>query len=152
MKLFLDTSILYDYFAGREPFYQNALQLFIMRMFGDVDLTASGKSYTDIFFSLKKYKEPQLIQQAFTDTLEVLSICSLDADDIRSACKLNWLDFEDALMAVSAEKVGADYLVTRDVGIRHSKVPTKTPEEIIAIMKERGLTYRDIDISELDLS
>jgi predicted nucleic acid-binding protein len=151
LKLFLDTNVLYDYFAGRDPFFANAERLVIMKIFGDAELITSSQSYADIFYSLKKHRDSALIQNAFNDSLGVFSICSLDADDIKAACEMGWQDFEDALIAVSAKKVGADYLVTRDRSFEQSPVQVRSPSEIIQMMSDRGFSYAPVNLQEVDI-
>jgi len=155
MKLFFDTSVLIDYFAQKGSFGAAAHQLAIVRFFDDARLWASANSFTDTFLVLKKYKNPQQLQQVILHSLAIFDICSLERDDIEAACKLGWLDFEDALIAVCAGKVGADYLVTRDIDLiarcSRARIPARTPEQIIELFKERGLTYAPLNLDALDL-
>jgi len=146
LKLFLDTNVLMDYIAQRSLFYEEAKTLTIMQVFGDVKLYASGKSYTDIFYSMKKSIDSQIIQGLFIESLSVFDICSLESDDIKAACELAWPDFEDALITVCAKKVAADYLVTRDSRLKPAGIPLCTPTQIIEMMRERGLTYTTVDL------
>ena len=151
MKLFLDTNILFDFISGREPHFSSAQRLVVMKAFGDVELCVSGKSYTDIFYILKKYQGAQEIQDSFLDSLDIFTICSLEEDDLRAACKLGWPDFEDALIEISAQKMGADYLITRDLGFKDSRVTTESPEQIVKVMEGQGLSYAAIDLDSLNL-
>lgn len=84
------------------------------------------------------------------DSLDVFTVCSLEGEDIRAACNLGWSDFKDALIEVSAQKVDADYLVTRDDGFERSRIPVRNPEQIIEMLKERGLIYEAVDLDSLD--
>ncbi|MCL2757410.1 MAG: PIN domain-containing protein [Coriobacteriia bacterium] len=155
MKLFFDTNVLIDYYAQQGTLGANAYHLTIPRFFDDARLWVSGKSFTDAFYVLKKHKDSQKLQQAMLDSLKIFDVCSLERDDIDAACKLGWPDFEDALIEISAQKVGADYLITRDAGFGYvrtkARTPVCTPEEIIAIFEKRGLTYAAIDLDRLCL-
>ena len=155
MRLFLDTNVLFDYISGRTPHFSNAQNLMIMKTFGDVELSVAGKSYTDIFYTMKKEQSVYEIQDSILDSLKIFDVCSLERDDIEAACKLGWPDFEDALIEISAQKVGADYLITRDAEFGYvrtkARTPVCTPEEIIAIFDKRGLTYAAIDLDRLCL-
>jgi predicted nucleic acid-binding protein len=145
MKLLLDTNVLIDYFGQQEPHGKIARQLAILEMFGDAELWVSVKSYTDVFYVLKKYVASERIQEAFTQSLQTFKLCSLDKNDILFACEQQWLDFEDALIDVAAQKVKADYIVTRDTGFTRAKIPTLTPIQVIALYEERGISYAEFD-------
>ena len=49
------------------------------------------------------------------------------------AAELNWKDFEDAVQSVTAERVHADYIITRNVrDFSRSRVIAFTPTELLA--------------------
>ena len=49
-------------------------------------------------------------------------------------------------MARCAEKIGADYIVTRNVkDFAASKVEAVTPEELFARLEQQGFIYEEID-------
>ena len=54
MKLFLDTNVLIDLYQQRHPFYEDVKKLQVMEEFGDAELWASAKSFTDIFYVLRR--------------------------------------------------------------------------------------------------
>jgi len=48
---------------------------------------------------------------------------------------MGWKDFEDAVQAVCASKVGADYIVTRDLhDFRGASVPVRTPAQVLTLL------------------
>lgn len=56
-----------------------------------------------------------------------------NVSDLAHAAKLDWDDFEDAVQSVTAERVHADYIITRNVrDFGRSKVVAFTPSELIA--------------------
>jgi predicted nucleic acid-binding protein len=146
MKLFLDTNVIIDDMGKRGESAKTMELLHIVRLFGDVELAVSAKSYTDAFCVLKKYVDSRALQQEIKDTLQMYQVCSVDSDDIAAACELNWNDFEDALIAVSAEKMGADYLITNDTSFEQRPVPTLTPQGFIDLMHKKGITYAMVDL------
>ncbi len=147
MKLFLDTNVLIDLYQRREPFYRDIRRIQIMEVFGDVELWASAKSFTDIYYVLSKKHESSTIQRAFEASFEFLHICSIDSDDVRQAVQLGWEDFEDCLIDLAARKVKADVLLTRDIsGFSESRIPIKRPEAFCGWMEQTyGLVYDDTD-------
>lgn len=147
MKLLLDTNLLVDYYAGRQQWRPFFMKLLAMDFFGDAELWVSAKSFTDVFFLCKRNVPSQDLQRAFVKSGEFLNLCSVTGEDVLEAASRSWPDFEDCLMALCAEKVKADYLVTRDTkGFEQSKVPAIHPADLLGQLKEQGLIYDQIDL------
>lgn len=148
MKLFLDTNVLIDLYHERHPYYEDIKKLQVMEEFGDVELWVSAKSFTDIFYVMKKDRCAGAdILRAFDTSFEFLNICSIDGEDVQNAIRLEWMNFEDCLIEMAARKVKADFLLTRDAsGFAQSKIPVKRPEAFLAwVEQECGLVYGEID-------
>lgn len=146
MNLLLDTNVLIDFFAQRQPFYKDVLKLQIMQEFGDAELWCSAKSFTDIFYGISKNVASKDIQNAFLVSLEFLRICSIDGDDIKSAAFLGWTDFEDCLIDRAAQKLKADFIITQDVsGFKEARSAVKTPQEFFDwLSREHNVSYEEI--------
>ena len=149
MRLLLDTNVLIDFYAQREPFCQSAKKLLIMRAFGDAELWASAKSFTDIFYVLRKDADSASIQRAFEESFQGLQLCGVDGSDVTLAAHMKWNDFEDCLVYICAQKVKADYLITRDKnGFERAAIPVLSPEEFLQLIAEtKGLSYDEIDLT-----
>ena len=150
MRIFLDTNVLFDITAQRAPFAATANKLLIMGVFDDAELWVSAKSYTDLFYVMSKAHDSASIQRAFVAGLEHFKVCSVDGNDIRLAASREWPDFEDCLVSVCAEKVKADYLLTRDAeGFGRSTTPALSPEEFFAgLERTHGLVYEEVTLDE----
>ena len=146
MRLLLDTNVLIDYFGKRAPFYDDCKQLLIMQVAKDAELWSSSKSYTDIFYALRHAVPSGQLQKAFAASFERIKPCAVDAEMLRTAALREWDDFEDCLVAVCAERVQADYLITRDKsGFARSKVPAISPSEFLDWIEDRyGFRYDTI--------
>lgn len=143
MNLLLDTNVFIDYIGRKEPFYAAAERVVAAGFFGDARLWVPAQSLKDAFYVLSRHLDPHRIQQAFVKTCEVVTPVGTSADDALRAARLSWNDYEDCLVALCADKVKADYLVTRDAnGFERSSVPVISPTEWLAMMqREHGLTY-----------
>ena len=53
--------------------------------------------------------------EAVDTILSFVKIADVTAEDIRSASSLDMSDFEDAVIASVAARIGADHIVTRNV-------------------------------------
>lgn len=143
MKVFLDTNILIDYIAQRNPFFQNAEKFIVMQELGDCELWVSSESFTDTFYVLKKAIEPKPLQTIFSHCINQLNIASVGLRELKNALLENWEDFEDALIYTSAQSVKADFLITRDKnGFTNAKIPVFSPAEFFDMLKvKHGIEY-----------
>lgn len=146
MRVLLDTNVLFDITARRKPFFEQAKLLLAAQIFGDLELWVSAKSYTDIFFVMNRDFDSALIQQSFLRGLEYFKVCSVDESTVHEAATRAWPDFEDALVAVCAENVRADYLVTRDAsGFTRSSIPAISPNDLFERLEnELGVSYAEV--------
>ena len=147
MRLFFDTNVLIDAFTRRPPDGDGVLRLAAMSALGDAEAWVSAKSYTDAFYVLAKEMGSEAVHDAFHESFEWLNVCSVDEADIKLATERRWGDFEDCLIAVGAEKVKADILVTRDLnGFLGSRTPAFTPQQLFDHLESRyGIVYDVVD-------
>lgn len=147
MKLLLDTNVLIDYFTRRQPYFDCWKQVLAMQYFGDAELWASAKSFTDVFYVAKKPIGSKALQAAFVESLSFINVCSIGKEDIEYAAAEPWDDFEDRLVDIAAQKVKADAILTRDKkGFVLSTIPSIAPDELPEWVKNAyGLSYEEID-------
>lgn len=152
MRILLDTNVLIDLYTQRPPYGEIVQKLLVMKEFGDAELWASAKSFTDIFYVLHKTYSSDFIQRAFEESFQWLEICSIDSADLLRATNRRWSDFEDCLIDVCAEKVKADYLLTRDKkGFTDGHVPAITPIDFFDyIESEYRISYAIMDLTDED--
>lgn len=145
MRLLLDTNVLIDLYTQRPSEGGIAKKLLIMREFSDAELWASAKSFTDIFHVLHKTYSSERIQSAFEESFQWLEVCSVDFGDLRRAAERKWLDFEDCLIACCAEKVKADYILTRNQGdFAHAHAKVASPQEFFDHLESYyGIVYEE---------
>ena len=137
MRALLDTNIVFDALCKRPHDEEGLRQMKIMHEFGDVDLWVSAKSYTDLFYVMRQELGSEAAQNLLEDTLSWLNACSVEEGDVQAALSARWNDFEDCLVNVCAEKVGADYLVTRDEkGFRNASIPHGSASDFMQFVFE----------------
>ena len=143
MNLLLDTNILIDYFGRRRPYFDDWYKLIVMREMGDADLWVSAKSFTDVFYALRKAVGSSELQAAFIESLGFLRVCSVGDAEIRAAAERGWPDFEDSLVDVCAKNVAADCIITRDQkGFSRSSIPSMSIPDFFAYLEEEyGIVY-----------
>lgn len=151
MKLLLDTNVLLDYYAKREPFFEDTLQLRMAALFGDVELWASTQSFTDIEYILRGSAPLSEIRTAIKHSLELMSICSPSPSDLEPGLDSSWPDLEDYLISKSAERIKADFIITRDEkGFGRSNIEAISPSDFLNLLSEEyGITYEKIGLADL---
>ncbi len=147
MRILLDTNVLIDMYARRQPFEKDAARLVVMSVLGDAELWATSNSFTDVFFVLRKTFNSREVQDMIERSLEWINVCSVNSDDIKRALSCRWSDFEDCIVDVCADKIKADYVLTRDCsGFASSKEAVLDPKGFFAMLeRDRGLTYGTVD-------
>ena len=137
MNLLIDTNVLIDYLGRKPPFFEDAQRVIAAGYFGDARLWASTQSFKDAFFVLSHYVDSLRVQEALLKVLEVVNPVDLTGADVASAARLKWADLEDCLIAIAAQKAGADYLVTRDLGgFERSMVAPISPADWLDQLRE----------------
>ncbi len=82
---------------------------------------------------MRKELNPGQIEDVLKRLALIFQFTELAVSDMTNAAGMKWDDFEDALQAATAERVHADYLITRNVrDFKKSKVTAILPTEFLA--------------------
>lgn len=146
MRLLLDTDVLLDYYLRRRPFFKSAATLRVAQAYGDVDLWACAQSFSDAEYVMRKLAPLEDVRAAMAESLRFLRVCSTVAEDVAPGLASGWGELEDCLIARAAERIEADYLVTRDArGFGRSPVPAIAPDDLVDLLRrEYGLEYEEV--------
>lgn len=131
MKILIDTNVIMDVLAKREPFYTNAKIILNSCDFGDIKGVIAGHSITNLFYILRKYFERDEIRKILLNLCKAFQIESVDRDKIISSLEnKTFNDIEDCLQMECAISGNVDYIITRNKkDFLYSSVPCLTPEE-----------------------
>jgi len=133
-KILLDTNVVLDFTLKREPFYQNAETIMVEVADGKLHGFITASMATDIFYLLQKANGKTFALNTFSDLLILIDVLSVYKEDVYSALKLGWTDFEDALQLQVATRNGLNAIVTRNTKDFESASEVKilTPAEFLA--------------------
>lgn len=147
MKLLLDTNVLIDYYAQREPFAADANKIVAAQLVGDVQLWTCPHSFPDISYILRRAIPIHELQKMMLSSLDFLEVCTVEHEDVKQSLVANWDDPEDALVERCAERIKADYLITRDKkGLDKAGVPSLAPHEWLDMMESTyGIVYESVE-------
>jgi predicted nucleic acid-binding protein len=131
----IDTNILLDVLQARAPFHIPATEVWRAVESGRVQGFLSAISFNNVFYIARKHVGTAAALQQVRVLRQKFQTVALDDAIIDAALALQVTDFEDAIQAASASKIGADYVVTRDIaGFGQLGVRTATAEELLPLL------------------
>ena len=133
IKILIDTNVIIDYLANREPYADQAERIIDMCADGEVTGIITANSVTDIYYIMQKQAGRSKAMDGLRALLDVLDIAEVGKRDILNAADLNMDDFEDALVATCAKRINAQYIISRNI-----KDYSNSP--VSAIMPQKFLT------------
>ena len=134
MKLFIDTNVVIDVIARREPFVYDSQQVFHLCESGKADGFVSTLTLCTVSYILRKYLAPGMMRQKLRDFRNILSPVDLSVSIIDKAIDSTMNNFEDAVQFYTAIYSEADYIITRN--IKHfpkNDIPALTPTAFLAL-------------------
>ena len=132
-NIFLDTNILMDILANRQPFYKSSSEIYKLGLRKKVVLYTSSNTISTLHYLLKKLTTEENIRQSLDEVTTVLSIIPVDINIIKKSLKSNHKDFEEAIQIVSAQSVNnMDCIVTRDLkDYKFAEISVLTPDDFL---------------------
>jgi predicted nucleic acid-binding protein len=99
----------------------------------------SAISFNNVFYIARKQAGNAKALDAVKLIRKTFQIISLDEAVIDRAIAISSADFEDAIQAAAAERIGADYVVTRNTSdFAAMGIATVTAEELLALLQPNG--------------
>lgn len=139
MKLLIDANILLDVLMDRQPFTYDSSLVWKLCETGRAEGIVCTLSFADIVYIMRKRLDPAQTEMLFNSLSLIFDFADLRAADLSKAAAMRWLDFEDALQAATAKRVGADYIVTRNVrDYQTSPVSAVTPKDLLMLQDLRN--------------
>ena len=133
MKLLIDANILLDVLQRREPHYSDSALLCKLCETGQVSGYISALTAANLVYIMRKELTAERIEEVLSYLMLIFHLTELTESDIMNAAKKQWSDFEDAIQSASAERIHADYIITRNVkDFKSSKVMALAPGEFLA--------------------
>jgi len=132
---FLDTNVIIDVLANRQPHVIYSSLLFDLGVKGKITIYISALSYSNIYYIIKKRSSHKDVIKILENLEAITETIDVTKPVIEKSIKSDFKDFEDAIQyftALSNKKISA--IVTRDIkGFRNSELPILTPEEALTI-------------------
>jgi predicted nucleic acid-binding protein len=133
VNVFVDTNILLDVLARREPFYADSAEVWTLAETGRVSGFASTLSLPNLYYLLRRVKGQLLARKALGILRDIFTLVPLDVQIANQAIDAGIKDFESAIQFFSALRAGASVLVTRNPkDFPVGNVAIQTPAEFLA--------------------
>ena len=131
-KVFVDTNVIIDLLAKREPFYLEAQELFTLSDKKEIELCISSLSFANAFYSIAKHHKDVDARKFMAKFKVLVTVLPLEEKAIELALASNFNDFEDGLQYFVAMDHEVDLIITRNKkDFKPSKIPVLTPNEFL---------------------
>ena len=115
-KLFVDTNIVLDVLAKRQPHYEEAAELFSLADKKEIALAVSSLTIANTGYTLLRQMDAANAKAVLRKLRLIVEILPLDDKIIGLALNdEGFTDFEDALQYFSALENGQDIIITRNL-------------------------------------
>jgi len=133
IRLLIDTNVVLDLLAKREPFYNSAARIFSLADRNKLSLHISSLSFANTNYVLSKIKSTNESREILRRFRVLVKIIALNDKIIDLALNdKKFQDFEDGLMYYTGIENNIDVIITRDLkDFKGSKIPVMTPNEYL---------------------
>ena len=137
MKAVIDTNIIIDAFANREPFYIEAQKVLLKAALGDFEACITSNTVTDIFYILhKSFHNATKVKSILENLFSSVSIISIDETDCKNALSSKVTDYEDDILCESSVRNKVDYIITRNISdFKNSQTRSILPSDFLKLIK-----------------
>ena len=133
MRVHVDTNVLLDVLAKREPFWRNSARVWTLAESGQITAFISAISFNNCFYVVRKLAGSDRAYQTIRLLRDVFQPVDLSAQLLTQAIDAGFTDFEDAIQYVSAIHAQAQALITRNPDdFPRTGLSVLTPTEFLA--------------------
>ena len=132
IKVFVDSDIILDLLAQREPYFEYAAKLFTLIDQQKIKAYTSPIIFANLHYLLKKLTSNTAALKSLRKLKTLINILPVDERIIELALNSDFNDFEDAIQYFTATSSGINLLLTRNkVDYKKSKIAISTSEEFL---------------------
>lgn len=133
MNVFLDTNVVLDVFAHRQPFYADSAKVWALAERSKIRGFVSALSMTNLYYVVRRLSSRPAAMEMLKAVRGCVGLTPCDASVLNLAIDAAFGDFEDAVQYFSARAGGADVLVTRNTDhFPDDDLPAMTPTAFLA--------------------
>lgn len=133
MTVTVDINVLLDVFQNRQPHYAESARLLGLIAAGSIQGVVPAHGLTTLYYLVRKHGSKLDAESALDRVLQHFRIGNLDSAGWTRARQLSFNDFEDAVVAATAELSGSRCIITRNVrDFDASPVMAVTPSDFLS--------------------
>ena len=133
MRLLIDANIVLDVLQKREPYWKDSSLVWKLCETEQAEGFISALTFANLVYVMRKELDAEQVHDVLKKLQLIFRFADFSAADMEKAAEMKWDDYEDAIQAATAERIMADFIVTRNVrDFKQSKVIAFTPAELIA--------------------
>ena len=133
MVLLIDANIILDVLLNRPDYVKDSAMIWKLCETEQMKGYVSTLTFANLVYIMRKQLDPEKIEDVFHKLNLIFEFADFSVSDLTHAAELNWKDFEDAVQSVTAERIHADYIITRNVrDFSKSRVMAFTPPELLS--------------------
>ncbi|MBK8807529.1 MAG: PIN domain-containing protein [Bacteroidales bacterium] len=132
-KLFVDTNIVIDLLSRREPFFDEAAELFSLADRKQIEISVSSLTIANTSYALLRQMDSNKAKSVLRKLRLILTVLPLDDKVVGLALNdETFSDFEDGLQYFTAIEAEQELIITRNLkDFKSSKLPTMTARQFI---------------------
>ena len=133
MILLSDANILLDVLMNRQDFVKDSSMIWKLCETNQAKGYISALTIANLMYIMRKQLDPETIEKLLVQLKFIFDFTDFGVSDLQRAAEMKWTDFEDAVQSATAERLHADFIITRNVkDFRSSKIMALTPTEFLA--------------------
>ena len=137
MRFLVDANILLDVVMNRQPHVTDSASIWTLCETGQAEGYISSLTFANLIYIMRKEINPKGIEIILDKLSLIFHFADLTSSDLISAAKLQWNDFEDAVQCVTAKRLNADYIITRNVkDFKESDIIAITPTNMLKLIND----------------
>lgn len=113
-KALIDTNVILDAIAAREPFRVVAERVFLLAAREKIEACFTASAVTDLYYIARKQLPDETVREALRGLFRIFTLVDVRRQECEAALDEPLDDYEDALLVVCGRKANVDYIVTRD--------------------------------------
>ena len=134
-KLLVDVNVFLDVMLPREQWLAESADILETISQKRAAGFVSPHAVTTVYYIVERKEGREKALTAVADVLQICDVVPLTSDDFHRALALGLRDFEDAVTAVAALSIGADYIVTRsEKDFSRVPVSVRSPGGLLALL------------------
>lgn len=135
MNALIDTNVIVDVMARRQPFFADSSHVLDKAERGDFTAWICATTITAVFYLVRRHLGSQATVERIQDLTAICSTATVNQAVIAAALQSPISDFEDAVLHHSALNAGADCIVTRNESdFKHSTLLIYTPAQFLSAL------------------